>query len=295
MFEQNLLSRLNVEMISSLGGFKVLQHKRDMSTIQTAATKEYFCSQMNIQRKQVLLELNGNSYCVQAGAMQWFSGQVTMNSNIKGVGDFLGKALGATVTKESAAKPIYSGTGQVMLEATYRHILLTNVDDWGGQIILDDGLFLACDASLQQKVVARSNLSSAALGKEGLFNLSLIGKGVVALESIVPMDELIEINLKDDCMKIDGNMAIAWSGSLNFTVEKSAKSLIGSALSGEGFVNVYRGTGKIWMAPVMGGSYSAGETVATETAAKGRTGSKAGKISVGDAIDAVSGILDLFT
>ena len=45
-------------------------------------------------------------------------------------------------------------------------------------------------------------------------------------------------------------MAIAWSGSLDFTVERSGKSLIGSAASGEGLVNVYRGTGKVLMSPV---------------------------------------------
>ena len=58
------------------------------------------------------------------------------------------------------------------------------------------------------------------------------------------------IELHDDIVKIDGNYAIAWSGSLNFTVERSGKSLIGSAASGEGLVNVYRGTGKVMMAPV---------------------------------------------
>ena len=46
-------------------------------------------------------------------------------------------------------------------------------------------------------------------------------------------------------------MAIAWSGSLSFTVERAGKSLIGSATSGEGLVNVYRGTGKVLMAPVL--------------------------------------------
>ena len=61
---------------------------------------------------------------------------------------------------------------------------------------------------------------------------------------------LIEVELDNDQIKIDGNMAIAWSGALNFTVEKSTRSLIGSAVAGEGFVNVYRGTGKVLMAPV---------------------------------------------
>lgn len=49
---------------------------------------------------------------------------------------------------------------------------------------------------------------------------------------------------------MDGNFAIAWSQSLKFTVERSTKTLIGSAASGEGLVNVYRGTGKVLMAPL---------------------------------------------
>lgn len=63
-------------------------------------------------------------------------------------------------------------------------------------------------------------------------------------------EELITITLDNDVLKVDGNMAVAWSGSLDFTVERSGKSLIGSAASGEGLVNVYRGTGKILLAPV---------------------------------------------
>ena len=119
-------------------------------------------------------------------------------------------------------------------------------------MVLDDGMFLACESSIQQNIVARSNLSSAIFGREGLFNLKLSGNGIAALESYVPRDELIEINLENDVLKIDGNFAVAWSGTLQFTVEKSTKSLIGSGISGEGFVNVYRGTGKVLLAPVNG-------------------------------------------
>mgnify|MGYP003297457133 CR=1 FL=1 len=46
-------------------------------------------------------------------------------------------------------------------------------------------------------------------------------------------------------------MAIAWSGTLDFTVERAGKSLVGSAASGEGLVNVYRGTGKVLMCPLI--------------------------------------------
>ena len=46
-------------------------------------------------------------------------------------------------------------------------------------------------------------------------------------------------------------MAIMWSKSLDFTVERSSKTLIGSLLNKEGLVNVYRGTGKVLMAPTV--------------------------------------------
>ena len=100
------------------------------------------------------------------------------------------------------------------------------------------------------KVVGRSSFSSAVAGGEGLFNTSLMGNGIVALESPVPAEELLVFDIINDTLKIDGNMAIAWSNSLQFTVERSSKTLIGSAASGEGLVNVYRGTGRVLVAPV---------------------------------------------
>ena len=73
---------------------------------------------------------------------------------------------------------------------------------------------------------------------------------MAALESNVPEEELIEIELENDELKIDGNLAVCWSSNLDFTVERTTKTLVGSAVSGEGLVNVYRGTGKVLMAPV---------------------------------------------
>ena len=52
-------------------------------------------------------------------------------------------------------------------------------------------------------------------------------------------------------LRVDGNFAVLRSASLQFTVERSAKSLLGSAVSGEGLVNVYRGTGSVWLAPTI--------------------------------------------
>ncbi|MCM1170765.1 MAG: AIM24 family protein [Clostridium sp.] len=297
MVYQSYANNQNIVIKSELGGMQVLEYARDMSVSPHNAKVEYYSAKMNVNKRQVLLNLNGNGYTVQAGAMQWISGNVQMSTGVKGVGNFLGKMVSGAVTGESAVKPIYEGYGQVMLEPTYRHILLTDIASWGDSVVLDDGLFLACDNTVQQKVVARSNVSSAVFGGEGLFNLSLNGQGVAALESIVPMEELIEINLENDVMKIDGNMAIAWSGSLEFTVEKSGKSLLGSAVSGEGLVNVYRGTGKIWMAPVTTMIAGAGRSDSTENASTGRTGSAAANAGnkAMDRADKISSFLDKFS
>ena len=246
---KNLYDNKNVEVISSKGGVKVLEYKKDLSVDAAGAINANFASEMNVRKRQVLIELNGNAYTISAGAMQWTAGSVKMAADVKGIGDFFGKAISSKVTKESAIKPKYEGSGLLVLEPTYKHILLEEVGDWNG-LVLDDGLFLACESKIKQKVVARTNISSAMLGKEGLFNLCLEGQGVAVLESPVPRDELIEISLENDEVRIDGNFAIAWSKSLDFRVEKSSKSLVGSAVSGEGLVNVYRGTGKILMAPI---------------------------------------------
>ena len=62
--------------------------------------------------------------------------------------------------------------------------------------------------------------------------------------------ECNESQLENDELKIDGNLAVCWSSNLEFTVERSTKTLVGSAVSGEGLVNVYRGTGRVLMCPV---------------------------------------------
>lgn len=247
----NFLDNDDIRVLNEMGPFKVIEYLRDLSVSPAEAQNAYFCNQMNVRRRQVVCDLNKSNITVQAGAMQWTVGDVNATTGIKGVGDLFGKAIRGKATGESAIKPEYTGSGTLVLEPTYKHILLIDVADWNGSVVLDDGLFLACDSKLKHKSVMRSNFSSTVAGGEGLFNLGITGAGVLCLESAVPKEELIEITLNDDVLKIDGNMAIAWSGSLNFTVERSGKSLIGSAASGEGLVNVYRGTGKVLIAPTV--------------------------------------------
>ena len=246
------LQNENRKFAKSIGNFHVLEYVQDASVSPMNAMNEYFMSKMGVRRRQVVIDIDkDHSAVIQAGSMQWMGGNVQATSGVKGIGDFLGKALKGAVTKETAVKPEYVGEGCLVLEPTYKYIILADVGKWGSAgMTIEDGMFLACDANVKSKVVARKNLSSAVLGSEGLFNLSLQGNGVAALESNVPEDELIEVILENDELKIDGNLAVCWSSNLEFTVERSTKTLVGSAVSGEGLVNVYRGTGRVLMCPV---------------------------------------------
>lgn len=245
----NFTNNDDVKTLEKMGPFTVIEYQRDLSVTPGSAINAFYSAQMNVKKRQVVCELSQAPVTIQAGAMQWMLGDVNATTGIKGVGDFLGKAMRGKVTGESAIKPEYTGSGVLVLEPTYKHLILMDTAQWGGSVVLDDGLFLACDSRLTHKAVMRSNFSSAVAGGEGLFNLSLNGSGVFCIESECPREELVEITLQDDVLKIDGNYAIAWSASLNFTVERSGKSLLGSAASGEGLVNVYRGTGKVLMMP----------------------------------------------
>ena len=245
------LTNNNRIIVSSLGNFSVLEYGADLSLSPTTAQTGFFMSKMGVRRRQLLVNMDGSSSVVlQAGAMQWMLGNINIATNVKGVGDFVGKMFKGAVTKESTVKPEYNGVGTLALEPTYKFIILQDVSEWGSGMVIEDGMFLACEGSVNHTIVTRKNASSALLGGEGIFNLCLSGKGIAALESNVPMAELVEIELNNETLKIDGPLALCWSSSLDFTVEKSTSSLIGSAVSGEGFVNVYRGTGKVLMCPV---------------------------------------------
>ena len=243
----------NIKVLDEKGPFKIIEYQRDLSVSPNEAILKYFSSKMNVKPRQIVIDLSKTSgIYLQAGAMQWMSGSNKLSSGIKGIGDFGKKFLKSAVTGETTVKPEYSGDGLLVTEQTYKHLILLDLDDWNNNIMLDDGLFLAAEKSVELTVKKRTNLSSAIASSEGLFNTVLHGKGYVCLESRIPLKELIIIEMENETVSIDGPMAIAWTSDLELTVEKSAKSFMGSAVSGEGLVNVYRGTGKILMAPLTG-------------------------------------------
>ena len=170
----------DVKIVAQTGQFKVIQWNRDLSVSPDSAQTAYFCAEMDVRRRQLVADLDGSiGVTLQAGAMQWTVGSVRATTGVKGVGDLVGKMFKGAVSQDSAIKPEYTGVGKLVCEPTWNHILLLDTSQWGNSVVLNDGLFLACDSTLRHELQRRSNLSSAAAGNEGLFNLRIDGCGTI--------------------------------------------------------------------------------------------------------------------
>ena len=141
---RNFTDNDDVKVLSERGAFQVIEYQKDLSVAPSNAIKAYYSAQMNVRKRQLVCQLSKSPVTIQAGAMQWMLGNVNATTGIKGVGDFFGKAVRGKASGESAIKPEYTGDGVLVLEPTYKHLILLDVSEWGGSIVLDDGLFLAC-------------------------------------------------------------------------------------------------------------------------------------------------------
>lgn len=200
-----------------------------------------------IKLKQIRIALDNSSVVLEPGALSYMKGNIKISSKMGGVFGLGKKLISSKLTGETAFKPIYSGTGEIFLEPSFGNFALIELED--DEIIVDDGVFFACESSVEVGVSIQKNVSAAFLGNESFCQTKISGSGIVALEIPVPESEIFKCILIDDTLKVDGNFAILRTGNIEFTVEKSSKSIVGSVTSGEGLVNVYRGSGEVWLIP----------------------------------------------
>lgn len=69
------------------------------------------------------------------------------------------------------------------------------------------------------------------------------------LYSPVPKDEILRYTLTGDKLSVDGNFALMRSEQVVFRAEKSSKSWVSTAVSGEGMLQTFEGRGSVWIAP----------------------------------------------
>lgn len=197
--------------------------------------------------KQVKITLLNSAVTTESGALHFHKGNICAECETGGVGGLAKKLLKNKLTNESAFTPTYSGTGEVFLEPSFSHYILMELNN--DAIIVDKGMFYCCENGVRVEVSAQKNLSSGLFGGEGWFQTKISGTGLCVLAIPVPSAEVLKYELKNERMQVDGNFVFLRSASINFTVERSAKNLVGNLTSGEGALQTFEGTGTVWMAP----------------------------------------------
>ncbi len=187
------------------------------------------------------ITLRQEEVILEAGALHYMKGNIEIDSQLPSVGGFLKSAL----TKESAVKPRYRGTGEIFLEPTFGEV---NLLEPSGEIwVLDKGAFLACDRTVE--VGMHTNKAMAGLfGGEGFFQTEVKGPGKVFYLSPGPVQKIVMDGT--ETLTVDGSFAVARTASLQFEVTKATKGMFSSWTSGEGIVNKFRGQGIVMIAPV---------------------------------------------
>jgi uncharacterized protein (AIM24 family) len=119
-------------------------------------------------------------------------------------------------------------------------------------VIADRWMFYCGQGSFDVGSAVQKNVSSALFSGEGLFRTRIRGTGICVLETPVPADEAMRIDLKGEKLQVNGNFALMRTDRIDFSFETSATSLLGTITSGEGLLQTFRETGSVWIAPMQG-------------------------------------------
>jgi uncharacterized protein (AIM24 family) len=228
--------------------FEVLEYNQ-LPITNAGSSSSYYAKETGVKLKQVRITLRQGAVQAEAGALQFMKGDLQLKSNAGGVGGFMKKMASNILTDESLFKPLYEGTGEIYLEPSYGHYLLMDLND--EEVVADKGMFYAAEPTVQLGV-SRQKLTSSIKGDEGLFQTKLKGSGFCVLQSPVPLQQIMKVELNDEKLQVDGTFALLRKGEINFSVKRSSSSIIGSATSGEGYLHVFEGTGEVWLAPTLG-------------------------------------------
>lgn len=251
-----IAGRKNVEILESKEfpqygvRIEILGTKKFEGISGAQASDLYFRNQHGVSYKQVVLYILNSAVKTEAGAMSYLQGPLEMVTGIDGAGKAAKQFITGKLTGERMAMPEYTGSGVLVLEPSYKHFAIVELRQ-GESIICDKGLFFAASKSVNVSPVMAGKVSGAVLGGEGFFQQQITGPGFVVLKLPVPESEISKVRLNNDVIKVDGNFAVLRSAGIQMTTERSSKTLVGSAVSGEGLLNVYRGTGDVWLAPLM--------------------------------------------
>lgn len=193
--------------------------------------------------RYVEIHLNHEMVRVEAGALCYLTGDVAIHSRFA---PSVGALIKSVLADEAIYRPTYSGTGVITLESTFGgfHVLDLQGESW----ILERGAYWASEGSVDVGYHRERVMTSLWAGEGPVYLQTRVrGRGKVAVRTCGPIEE---VNLAE-CKQVaaEGKFVIARTGDVSFTVRRPTKNALGRFTSGEKFVRVYQGTGRLLLNP----------------------------------------------
>ena len=226
--------------------FNELKGSSDVRT----AEKLFYANQAGLKMKMIRITIKESRVRTEPGSLYYMNGELVMKAS-SGGGLIKGLKRKMLSGETFFVNEIH-GSGSIYLEPTFGHFILYKVEEGIDGIIVDKGMFYAGTSGLDITAKMQSRLSAVVLGKEGLFQTYIKGKGIAVLYSPVPFEEIQKFNLSGEKLYVDGNFALLRSNDVKFKVEKSSKSWVATSVSGEGLLSTFEGKGDVWIAPTEG-------------------------------------------
>lgn len=193
--------------------------------------------------RYVLAILQDEEVRAEAGALAYFHGDIKMRARIPSPLQM----LRASISEEAAIRPVFSGTGRVVLESSPGgfHVFEINEKPW----ILERGSYWASESGVSIGISREKVLNSFWSGT-GLIEYYTLaaGRGKVVLNSPGPVEE---IDLGEEEFACDGHKVIARSSRVQYWLRRPSNSIVSSWLTGEKMLRVYRGPGRILVSPAV--------------------------------------------
>ena len=187
----------------------------------------------------VEIHLNHELVRVEAGAMSYLTGDIVIYSRLV---PSVRSLIQSLLADEAIYRPTYTGSGVVTLESSLGgfHMLDLKGESW----ILERGTYLASEGSVDVRFHRERTLTSLWAG-EGLVYLQtrVRGHGKVVVNTRGPVEE-VSLGPGKRLMT-EGKYVICRTGDVSLKVQRPTKNYFGRFTSGEPFVRVYEGEGKV--------------------------------------------------
>lgn len=211
--------------------------------------------QFNILSKDLLhyveVTLANEGVRTEAGIARYWRGNITQKNAMPTVSGMLKSAM----TGNKIFRPVYEGTGKVMLAPRFHEFVAIQLK--AEKYVIERGAYWASDMGVEVDMFMNS-MSAGMFGGQGFIQTAVQGSGTVIACSPGPL-EVVE--LRGERLVLDGAVAVARSANLKYTVQTSSRSVFGSVTSGQGLVQVIEGTGRIYLSPVPNHSVALQEVI----------------------------------